>query len=580
MAETASPTPFDQLLAGRVERAFRGLGVELPEGFVPTVVAAADPRHGDYQCNDCLGLAKALKSNPRALAASLLGQLEVEDLCLAPEIAGPGFVNFRLREEALGARARALLEDERFGVPTLPARKVVVDFSSPNVAKPMHVGHIRSTFLGDALARIARFLGHEVTTVNHIGDWGTQFGMILWGWKRELDAAALEADPVRALLELYRSVNAKAKGDEAVLAECKTELVKLQAGDEENLKIWERCVALSRAGLEEIYAELGIEFDCWMGESAYNERLAPLVAALQAEELARESDGALAIFFDGVPALEDKPLIVRKGDGGFLYATTDLAAIDFRTKEWDADEIWYVVGAPQQLHFSQVFEAARRRGTQARLEHVAFGSILGEDRKLMRTRSGESVGLLEVLGEGVARARQVVEDKNAELPVEEKEEIARIIGIGSIKFAELSQNRLTDYVFSWDKMLSLQGKTAPYLQNSYVRIRSIFRRLREQGGEVTVPATVNLGQPQERALALLLARYGETMPQVLDDFRPNLLADYLFELAGAFHAFYHECPVLAAEEPQRGSRLALCALAERVLQHGLGLLGIVVPERM
>lgn len=579
--------PFQSLLQQRVAQAFVSLEQEVPSDFQVRVFQAKDPRHGDYQCNDCLSLAKLLKQNPRALATSVLELLEVEDLVETVEIAGPGFINFRLKKQALAQKCAQLLREPRLGVPLLEKQKVVLDFSSPNVAKPMHVGHIRSTFLGDSLARIARFLGLEVVTVNHIGDWGTQFGMILWGWKRELDLTELERDPVAALLALYRSVNEQAKADEAIREECKAELVRLQAGDVENLQIWQRCVDLSKQGLEQIYSQLGIEFDFWMGESAYNDQLAPLVDSLEQAELAELSDGAMVVFFADHPRLNDKPLLVRKGDGGFLYATTDLAAIDYRTQNWGADAIWYVVGAPQQLHFEQVFEASKRRGVEARLEHIAFGSILGEDRKLMRTRSGESVGLIDVLEEGVLRAKAVVEEKNSNLSAEEVNEIAEKIGIGAIKYAELSQNRLTDYVFSWDKMLSLQGRTAPYLQNSYVRICSIFRKaeadgvcLKEDFGSVVEQGTIELGMPAERVLALCLARYGETVPLVLEDFKPNLLAEYLFELASAFHSFYHDCPVLSAEEALRESRLALCVCCQKVLKHGLGLLGIDVPEKM
>nr|MCU0780740.1 arginine--tRNA ligase [Akkermansiaceae bacterium] len=505
------------------------------------VTAAADLRFGDYQTNAAMVQAKQRRTNPRALADEVIARLDLAGLATA-EVAGPGFINFRILPEAYAARMAALLRDERLGVPaTGGGRVVVVDFSAPNVAKPMHVGHIRSTIIGDALARIARFLGFAVITDNHIGDWGTQFGMIIRGWKSLLDQAALEADPIAELVRVYREVNAAAKADPAVLEDCKAELVKLQAGDPENRGIWQRCVDLSKQGLERIYQQLGVRFDHWLGESAYNDCLAELVDEFLAKGLARESEGAVCIFSDGTLPPEDDPFlvhkdgewidnpaIIRKGDGGFLYATTDLATIRFRIDEWRADHVWYVVGTPQQLHFRQLFAAAQRWGKTGDFRHIAFGSILGEDRKLMRTRSGESVGLTEVLAEAVERAAAVVAEKNPELPPAEAATIAETVGLGAVKFAELSQHRLTDYVFSWDRMLALHGDTAPYLQNSYVRIRSIFRKLDEPfdpGAHAPAPAT-----DEEIHLARMIARFGEVVPAVIDDFRPNLLANHLLEL--------------------------------------------------
>jgi arginyl-tRNA synthetase len=557
-----------------------------------SVVASADLRFGDYQSNAAMAQAKARRTNPRALAEQVIEQLDLDGLGTA-EIAGPGFINIRVSPEAFGRRAAALLQDERLGVPTPGAgQRVVVDFSAPNVAKPMHVGHIRSTILGDALSRIADCLGYEVIRDNHIGDWGTQFGMILHGWKTCLDRAALEADPVAELLRVYREVNAAAKASDEVLQTCRAELVKLQAGDEENLGIWERCVELSKSGLQQIYDRLDVHFDHWLGESFYNDRLAGLVEEFLAGGLARVDQGAVCVFAGGeLPddqdpfrihresGWSDNPAIIRKADGGFLYATTDLATVEYRLDEWQADAIWYVVGAPQQLHFRQIFDAARRWGKEADFQHVAFGSILGEDRKLMKTRSGDNVQLVDVLDEAVERASKAIAEKNPDLGPEEAREVAETVGIGAVKFAELSQHRMTDYVFSWDRMLALQGDTAPYLQYSYVRIRSIFRKL----GTDFAPATTDLSltAPEELHLARMALRYGETVPLVLEDFRPNLLATYLLEFARAFHSFFEACPVLKADDAAtRESRLALCELASRVLRHGLGLLGIRCPERM
>ncbi len=555
------------------------------------VLPAADLRFGDYQSNAAMALAKQQRRNPRQLAEEVVAALDLGDLGRA-EIAGPGFINFHVAPAAFAAAVSGLLGDPRLGLPDRgDGRTIVIDFSAPNIAKPMHVGHIRSTFIGDALARIARAVGYRVVTDNHIGDWGTQFGMILHGWKTLVDEAALEADPIPELLRVYREVNARAKEDPAILAACKAELVKLQAGDAENTRIWQRCVELSKQGLEKIYGRLDVRFDHWLGESFYNDRLAGLVGEFLAAGLARESEGAVCIFSDGsLPddrdpfrihredGWSDNPAIIRKADGGFLYATTDLATIEYRIDEWSADEIWYVVGAPQQLHFRQIFQAAERWGKRAEFHHVAFGSILGEDRKLMKTRSGDNVQLTDVLEEAVERAGRVIAEKNPELPADEAAEVAETVGIGAVKFAELSQHRMTDYVFSWDRMLALQGDTAPYLQYSHVRIRSIFRKLDADFDPSGVELVI--GEAAEVHLARLLVRYGEVVPQVLDDHRPNLLANYLLELARAFHSFFEACPVLKAEEPARSSRLALCEASARVLDHGLGLLGIRCPERM
>ncbi|MEI8234347.1 MAG: arginine--tRNA ligase [Verrucomicrobiota bacterium] len=542
------------------------------------VSATADARFGDYQTNVAMLQAKVRRANPRQVAAGIVERLDVADICEAPEIAGAGFLNFRLKPEFLARQTHALLGDPRLGVPeAAEKRKIVLDFSSPNVAKPMHVGHIRSTILGDTLARLARFLGHEVVTDNHVGDWGTQFGKVIYGWKHFRDDAALAATPIHELVRLYKHANALSESDPAILSACREELVKLQAGDLENLSIWKQTVALSWKEFEAMYGLLGIHFDEHLGESFYNDALAPLVERLLACGIAEVSEGAVCVFFRDNPALADKPCLIRKTDGGFLYATTDLATLEYRTRHWQADAIWYVVGAPQALHFAQIFAVAARMGIQGDLRHIPFGSILGEDRKLMKTRSGENVGLREVLEEAQQRALRIVQEKNPQMPADEQGAIARIIGIGAVKYAELSQFRMSDYVFAWDKLLSFQGNTAPYLQNAYVRIRSIFRKL---DGEFAVPAALALEADAEVALAKKLLQFGETVPQTLDDFRPNLLANYLYELANIFHGFYEACPVLKSEGETRASRLALCELTARVLRDGLGLLGIQVPERM
>jgi arginyl-tRNA synthetase len=570
--------PMDTIptqLAARLRTALAGppgLG-----GIDPVVAPATDPRFGDYQTNVAMLLAKQQRANPRQLAQQILDRLDVTGLSEPPEIAGAGFINFRITAAHLEARLGRIAADSRLGV-ALAAnpQTVVIDFSGPNIAKPMHVGHIRSTILGDTLTRVARFLGHNVITDNHLGDWGTQFGKVIYGWKHWRDPQALEQGPVEELVRLYKEANALSEADPEVLSACREELVKLQQGDPENVEIWRQCVALSWKEFEQMYELLDVQFDEHLGESAYNDRLAPLVQRLLDRGIAEISEGAVCIFFPDDPALAAKPCLIRKSDGGFLYATTDLATIEYRLEHWRPDLIWYVVGAPQQLHFDQVFAAARRMGIHAGLRFIPFGSILGEDRKLMKTRSGESVSLKSLLAEAEERAFAIIQEKNPALPESEKREVARAVGIGAVKYADLSQSRLTDYIFSWDRMLSFQGNTAPYLQNAYVRVRSIFRKLDTPFSA----SSFQLQEPAELALAKKLVQFAETVPQVLDDFRPNILANYLYELASAFHGFFETCPVLKSEEPTRSTRLGLCYVTARVLHQGLQLMGIQAPERM
>lgn len=438
----------------------------------------------------------------------------------------------------------------------------------------MHVGHIRSTILGDVLARVARFIGHTVITDNHLGDWGTQFGKVIYGWKNLRNEAALTTHPVDELVRLYRAADAAAKENPIILEACRSELVKLQQGDPENTEIWQKCVQLSKNEFAAIYRILGVEFDQQLGESFYHPELSTIVDRLLKTRVAEPSEGAVVVWDQ---RLSPAPFMIRKSDGGFGYATTDVATLEYRVRSWQPDAIWYVVGTPQQLHFQQLFSLARKLGLNVDLQHVAFGSILGEDRKLMRTRSGDSVPLRELLEEAITRAKALVVEKNPELDQKEVEKIGQIIGIGAIKYAELSQHRLTDYVFSWSKMLSFQGNTAPYLQNAYVRSRAIFRRLKEK---FHAPSEIELEDLAEEKLAKKLVQFGEVVPAVLDGFRPNVLANFLYELAAEFHVFYERCPVLSAETEQRNRRLLLCDLFGRILKLGLQLLGIEVPERM
>lgn len=580
-----------EILESRLVSALGVAGVELPEGFPVKVVQSADVRHGDYQANTAMALAKRLKMNPRELAAQVVDALEVDDLAEL-EIAGPGFINFRIKASAWTQKVSELISDPRLGVGTVAEPlNIVVDFSAPNVAKPMHVGHIRSTIIGDSLSRISRFLGHNVTTDNHIGDWGTQFGMVIYGWKNLINQTAIEADPLQELLRIYRAVNTLCKEDETIKDECRDELVKLQSGDAENFAIWEKCVDVSKEGLNKIYDRLNVSFDHWLGESYYNDELGPLVKALAAEGMARESGGALCVFSGEELAPKqdpfkekrdgewsDLPMIVRKKDGAFNYATTDIATVDYRLKNWNADKIWYVVDARQSLHFQQLFDVSKRRGCTADLEHVSFGTILGKDGKPLKTRDGDLPQLADVLDDAIKASRTILEEKSGDLPEDEKQELAKLIGIGSVKFTELSHHRSSDYIFDLDKMVALQGDTAPYLQYSYVRVRSIFRKLEEsvsmdaEGLMVTEEGEINLSRT--------LARFGEILPTVLDDLKPNILSIYLLDLAKAFHSFFEACPVLKSEGDVRKTRLVLCEVTGRVLEKGLGLLGIQVPDRM
>jgi len=582
----------------RLQQAVRAV---LPEADFSAVLVrpCPDPKFGDYQSNALMALARARKLNPRQLATDVLAKLDVSEICEQVEIAGAGFLNFRLKNSALAQALQAATRGEHlFFDKAAQPRTVVIDFSSPNVAKPMHVGHIRSTILGDCLARTLRLLGHRVITDNHIGDWGLQFGLLIVGWKKHLQREALQADPLGEMERLYKLVFAASQADEKVLDEARQEVVKLQRRDSENLGIWQEMRDLSLSQFSSIYDRLGVRFDYTYGESFYNARLEFLVQDLIAQGIARESEGAIVVFFEEVPELKKQPLIIRKSDGGFNYATTDLATLEFRLDSWKPNEIIYVTDGRQQLHFQQVFTAfhkwrqanseLRTQNSGLKLAHAWFGSILGEDGKPFKTRSGETVKLADLLDEAEERALKIVSDKNPDLPEAQRREIARVVGLGAVKYADLLPNRQSDYVFSWDKMLALQGNTAPYLQYAYTRIKSIFRK-----GELHEPEIAKVGDsrssslrieklaaPEEIALAKHLLNFGLTLEAVADEYRPNFLCNYLFELAGKFTAFYENCPVLKAEPAVRDSRLALCDLTARVLKQGLETLGIEIVEQM
>jgi arginyl-tRNA synthetase len=599
---------FRAAIEGLAAEGTLALGPGEVDRLLEQVRETADPKFGDYSGTMAMALAKAAGKKPRDVALGIIRQLEKVPgyaACFEPpgDPVGPGFINVRVRDDALAAALARAVADDRLGVPPVAdPDTIVVDFSSPNVAKPMHVGHIRSTVIGDALARILRFRGHRVITDNHLGDWGTQFGMILWGWKHCRDDAAFAADPTAELGRLYRLVRKVADAKPGELAadpeaarlaaahpdcgrEVLAETAKLHEGDPENRALWERFMPVCRAEIDRIYARLGVSFDHTLGESFFQPLLAATVDDLVARGLARESRGAIGVFLRGDDA---PPLLVRKADGAFLYATTDLATIRWRLEHWHPDRILYVVDHRQSEHFEQVFEAARRWGVDGvadvDLVHVAFGTVLGEDGKPFKTRAGDTVGLEALLDEGVERAAAIVGDGDegrAGLSEADRRHVAETVGIGAIKYADLAQNRTTDYVFSFDKMLELKGNTAAYMQYAAARVEGIFSRggvdreaLRRGGHRVLVSSA------QERALALELVRFGEALEDVEADSRPNVLTAWLYDLAGAYSTFYDSLPVLKAEGPDRDSRLALCDLTGRVLRRGLELLGIGTVEKM
>ncbi len=629
------------------------------EKYLEMIKPIQDPQFGDYQANCAMPLGKQLGESPREVASRIVAALDLQDMCHQIEIAGPGFINLTLRQDFLADQIAAALEDERIGIFQCDvSRSYVIDFSAPNVAKPMHVGHIRSTVIGDALAKILRFCGHRVITDNHIGDWGTQFGMILYGYKHFLNAESYATEPVTELARLYRLVNqlvqyrtdlknipqmehkrdalrdssanlrtpqggtqkedkstkkelrrleaqirqidedlnlagqrvAAIENDTALasLAEKHAdvdrdilrETAQLHGSDETNVSLWKQFIPVCLEDIEKIYRRLGIAFDHILGESFYQDRLADTVTGLRQKGLATESDGAICVFSD----VHDVPMIIQKKDGAFLYATTDLATIDYRLKTFHPDVILYVVDHRQSLHFEQLFDAVIRSGCeQVELCHVKFGTVLGEDGRPFKTRSGSTVGLGGLLDEAIRRAGQVVRENNPELCESECESIADTVGIGALKYADLSQNRESDYVFSYDKMLALNGNTATYMQYAYARIQSILSK-----GNANIDALLKAGtrpqlaHPAERALALAILQFSETLELVIADYRPNHLTGYLFEqVAKSFSTFFDCCPVIKADSAEvRNERFLLCDLTARTLKTGLSLLGIDVVEKM
>ena len=542
----------------------------------------------DAQVNGSLALAKALGKSPREVAQMVLDAADLSEVCSAVEIAGPGFINITFASEFLARELATAAADARLGVRNAPtALKVVVDYSAPNVAKEMHVGHLRSTVIGDALVRLLEFVGHNVVRENHIGDWGTPFGMLIEHLIDLGEAEAANELSVGDLDSFYRQARAKFDASDEFKERARARVVLLQSGDVETLRMWKLLVAESTRYFDKVYRTLGVLLtaDDLMGESAYNPLLAQVVERLRNAGLIETSDGAEVVFPDGFVNRENEPLplIIRKTDGGYNYATSDLACVIDRVERIGANVVLYVVGAPQAQHLEMVAAVSRMAGwvpSTSELTHVAFGNVLGADRKILKSRSGEVVKLDALLTESVERAAIAVKEKNAELPAAQQAEVARQIGIGAVKYADLSTDRIKDYVFDWERMLSFEGNTSPYLQYAHARICSIFRRAGVDRASVR-GITPTLGHSAERALALRLLQFDTAVWDTLEKYSPHRLCTYLYELASEFSAFYEHCPVLRAEsEEQKMSRLALCDFTARVMERGLALLGIESPEQM
>ncbi len=567
-----------QLLEEKTTQAIQAASGTTAPAIVKPV---ANPKFGDYQANGIMAVAKARKQNPRQLAEAVVAQLNPNEIPASWEIAGPGFINFRLDPDWLGQTLLAIAQDDHLGVdPAANPETIVIDFSAPNVAKSMHVGHIRSTILGDALSRVLRFRGHTVETDNHLGDWGTQFGMLIVGYRSFLDRAAYEQDPLAEMERIYKEVQAKSTTDAALADRAREELAKLQQGDVANTALWREFMQVSRQAFERIYTRLNVHFDHWLGESFYNPMLASVVQELREKNLARPSEGAICLFYDEDTKLAETPFLIQKQDGAFLYATTDLATIQYRAETFRPQRIIYVTDGRQQLHFRQLFAAAQSWGYSMALEHVWFGTILGADGKPIKTREGQPIKLAALLDEAEERARAIVQEKNPSLSAAEQARVARVVGIGAVKYADLMQNRTADYRFSWDKLLALDGNTAPYLQYAYARIRSIFRKGGFTDWQPTPDMPVRLLEPEELALAKQMLRFGDVLIELERSYKPNLLANFLYELATQFNLFYQAHSVLRAPQDRQPTRLLLCDLTARYLKTGLGLLGIETLEAM
>ena len=569
--------PYLEALAARAIETIHGVKA-------PALLRPADPAHGDYQVNGLMALAKQLGRAPRELAQPVADLLARDPAIAGAEVKGPGFINMRLRLDWLGTALSDMATDQaRDGVPSTDhAQKIVIDYSAPNIAKQMHVGHLRSTIIGAALYRLLRFVGHDVLGDNHIGDWGTQFGLLIVGMRRFGDEQALRAQPVQELERVYRLASAQAKTDSALADEARAELAKLQRGDAENLAMWKRMVEATRSELEINYGRLGIAFDLWRGESAYEEMLPRVVQELLDRGLAREDEGAICVYFEDDAELSKvkTPFIVRKKDGAFLYATSDIATVEYRRDALAADRSIYVVETRQKLHFQQLFATMRKLGVTMQLEHVAFGSVLGKDGKPLKSREGDVIKLSALLDEAEERAAALIREEGLDIEPERMGDLARSVGIGAVKYADLSQNRLSDYRFDWDKLITLKGNSGPYLQYAHARVQAIFRKGDIDPRVLVGGDALRLVHDTEAALGKQLARFPDVVHDAADSALPHLLCDHLYAVARLFSGFYEQCPVLKAEPDQRRTRLVLCWLTARQLARGLSLLGIDTPERM
>ena len=576
-------TRFDKALVA-------AFGDEL-SGTDPIIVPASNPRFGDYQSNVAMSLTKRLKQAPRNIAQKIIDRLDVADICQTPEIAGPGFINLTLKPAYLEGQLQGMQTDDRLGIaPVENPQKVAIDFSSPNIAKEMHVGHLRSTIIGDSIARVLEFQGHDVLRLNHVGDWGTQFGMLITYLTEAYPDALTTADAldIGDLVAFYKKAKLRFDEDEDFKAASRDAVVKLQGGDEDTRKAWQLLCEQSRREFQKIYDGLDINLT-ERGESFYNPLLPQIVEVLDELGLLVEDEGAKCVFLEGYTNREGKPqpLIIQKSNGGYNYATTDLAALRYRIAEDGATRLIYIVDAGQGTHFAQVFQVAKRAGwipETVEAIHVPFGLVQGEDGKKLKTRAGETVRLQDLLDEAIVRARTDLEQR---LEAEERTEteafishVAQVVGLSSVKYADLSQNRTSNYVFSYDKMLALQGNTAPYLLYAYVRVQGISRRGEIDFANLGENVKIGLTEEAELTLAKHLLSLSEVLDTVAAELLPNRLCQYLFELSQKFNQFYEQCSVLKAEEPQRTSRLMLCDLSARTLKLGLSLLGIQVLERM
>lgn len=570
------------LLTQRFSQAMAAAGI--PAECAPHVAPSKNPQFGDYQANGAMGAAKAVGRKPRDIAQEILDKVELDDLADKTEIAGPGFINVHLRSDWL---AEQLKQQNCQAQSNESPQTIVIDYSSPNLAKEMHVGHLRSTIIGDSLARVLEFMGHKVIRQNHVGDWGTQFGMLTAELEEQLGQNQAASMALKDLEQFYQQAKKHFDDDPTFADKARDYVVKLQGGDAKLLELWEKFRDVSLEHGEELYQALGVTLkrSDVKGESFYNDDLAKVVSELKEQGLAVEDDGAIVVFLEELADKEGNPsvVIIQKKGGGYLYATTDLAAMRHRVGELKADRIMYFIDARQSLHMKQVFTLAHKAGFVSEavsLEHHAFGTMMGEDGTPFKTRSGGTVKLADLTTEAVERANALVEAKNPELSAEERAEVARKVGIGAVKYADLSKTRTNDYIFSWESMLSFEGNTAPYLQYAYARIQSIFRRAEIQADDLN--ADLNLAAAEEQALALKLLRFDEALEQVAKEAFPHVLCTYIYETASLYMKFHENCPILkeGVSEADKMSRLQLCAATATVLRTGLDLLGIETMEKM